>query len=216
LPEILRDDDDATLRAMREVETTTHAESPMQYTVQLGIFKSSAAPENVSKMNPIPPSKVREGAYRYTTMVFAEKRMADSVRATAVKSGIADAFVVGVQNGKYIAVSNAIPANVKSDNLQKWNDLVKEEVATKEPVYKVQIGAFRNDVPYHVVESFLLISDKGITRKKDERDLHIFYAGNFKDLASASGLREEINSKGIKDAFVVVLQDGKRISIPLQ
>jgi hypothetical protein len=35
-------------------------------------------------------------------------------------------------------------------------------------------------------------------------------------MEAAASLRQEIVSKGIQDAFVVVLQKGKRISIPRQ
>jgi hypothetical protein len=80
-------------------------------------------------------------------------------------------------------------------------------------VYKVQIGAFKNNIPYNAIESFLSIRDKGITRQTDDRGLHIFYAGEFTDFSSASRLREEITATGLTDAFVVALRNGKRIVI---
>jgi hypothetical protein len=212
LPETLRDNDAETIKAMNEVDNGEEV-STLKYTVQLGVFNTPSAPIVLNTMNPLPASKVKEGKYRYTTMSFDDKKSADSVKDVAVKSGIADAFVVGVKYGKIVAVNNT---TVKSNlsNKQKWNDAVKDDLPTADPVFKVQIGAFKNDIPYNIVEAYLSISDKGITRKTDERGLHIFYAGSFNDLTSATALRREINSKGIKDAFVVVLQNGKRVAIP--
>jgi hypothetical protein len=64
-----------------------------------------------------------------------------------------------------------------------------------------------------MVEAFLRISDKGISQLTDERGLHIFYAGNYTEHKQAVTLLEDIVSKGIKDAFVVALKDGKRVPI---
>lgn len=78
-------------------------------------------------------------------------------------------------------------------------------------IYRVQIGAFKNNIPFTAVVAFLNIADKGITQLTDERGLHIFYAGVLDNFSSASALRDEIVSKGVSDAFVVALQDGKRV-----
>jgi hypothetical protein len=209
--ETLRDNDEETIRALSEVDNGTTTTEPLKYTVQLGIYNSATTPAALASMSPLPPSKIKSNSFRYTTMTFDDKQSADSIRAVAIRSGIKDAFVVGVKNGKYVSVNNA---SVTADNRQKWNDIVKEDTPTSEPVYKVQIGAFRNDVPYNIVESYLTISDKGITRKTDERGLHIFYVGSFSNIGEAAALKSEVVSKGIKDAFVVVLKDGKRIAIP--
>jgi hypothetical protein len=211
IKETLRDNDEETIKAMSEVDNGTPSGEPVKYTVQLGIFNSPTAPVTVATMNPLPPSKVKSNTFRYTTTTFDSKQSADSMKELAVKSGIKDAFVVGVKDGKFVSVNNS---SLTAENKQKWNDVVKDELPTSEPVFKVQIGAFRNDVPYHIVESYLTVADKGITRKTDERGLHIFYVGSFKEIGGAAALKQEVVSKGIKDAFVVVFKDGKRIAIP--
>ena len=50
----------------------------------------------------------------------------------------------------------------------------------------------------------------GITEENDPRGLQIFYAGSFADMDSARRLREEIISRGVKDAFIVSFSGGKR------
>lgn len=79
--------------------------------------------------------------------------------------------------------------------------------------FRVQIGAFRQNVPFEVVEALLRISDKGIHRETDERGLHIFYAGKFSDYNEALELKKVVVENGIKDAFVVAIENGKRISV---
>ena len=79
--------------------------------------------------------------------------------------------------------------------------------------YKVQIGAYKTNIPYNLVESYVSIMDKGITHKTDDRGLHIFYVGNCENFKQATALLQEVLSKGVKDAFVVALKDGKRIPL---
>ena len=64
-----------------------------------------------------------------------------------------------------------------------------------------------------MVEAFLNISEKGITRETDSRGLHIFYAGSFTDYRLALALRQEVVDKGVTDAFIVALRNGQRITI---
>ncbi|HNP49740.1 MAG TPA: hypothetical protein PKL85_12935, partial [Bacteroidia bacterium] len=80
-------------------------------------------------------------------------------------------------------------------------------------VFRVQLGAFKNNVPYQMVEAFLKITDKGISQETDKRGLHIFYTGSFTDYTKAMQLKEEIVNLGVKDAFVVALRNGERIPI---
>ncbi|MBK9542617.1 MAG: hypothetical protein IPO49_09940 [Bacteroidetes bacterium] len=43
--------------------------------------------------------------------------------------------------------------------------------------------------------------------------MHIFYAGSFTDYRLALALRQEVVDKGVKDAFIVALRNGQRITI---
>lgn len=74
--------------------------------------------------------------------------------------------------------------------------------------YKVQIGAFRNDIPQNLYDEFAPVSGEsvgnGITR---------YTAGFFMTYASADQIKKEIRSIGYSDAFVVAYRDGKRIPL---
>ncbi len=130
-------------------------------------------------------------------------------RSTSETSNVASASLP--KSASNSAAANPLASNVEA---AKTSQTFPSAVTTGgKIVYRVQIGAFKNNIPFTAVVTFLNIADKGITQLTDDRGLHIFYAGNLDNFSSASTLREEIVSKGVTDAFVVALQDGKRVAL---
>ncbi|MEI6816985.1 MAG: hypothetical protein WCL14_10275 [Bacteroidota bacterium] len=80
-------------------------------------------------------------------------------------------------------------------------------------VFKVQIGAYREQVPFDMVDIFLKMSNKGVTHTKDADGLTYFFVGNVKDYNAATQLRNDAVTNGIKDAFVVAFDGEKKITI---
>lgn len=74
--------------------------------------------------------------------------------------------------------------------------------------YKVQIGAFRNDIPQNLYDEFAPVCGEklqtGITR---------YTAGFFMTYENADLVKKEIRGIGYGDAFVVAYRDGKRIPL---
>jgi hypothetical protein len=74
--------------------------------------------------------------------------------------------------------------------------------------YKVQIGAFRNDIPQNLYDQFAPISGErlntGITR---------YTAGFFVQFDGAKEVKQQIRAMGYSDAFIVAYRDGKRIPL---
>jgi hypothetical protein len=74
--------------------------------------------------------------------------------------------------------------------------------------YKVQIGAFRNDIPQNLYDQFAPISGErlntGITR---------YTAGFFVQFDNAKQVKQQIRALGFNDAFIVAYRDGKRIPL---
>lgn len=74
--------------------------------------------------------------------------------------------------------------------------------------YKVQVGAFRKDIPQNLYDEFAPVCgeklNNGITR---------YTAGFFVTLQSANDVKQAIRGMGYRDAFVVAYRDGKRIPI---
>ena len=76
-------------------------------------------------------------------------------------------------------------------------------------VYKVQMAAFRNEVPMSTFKGI-----NPIAAERAPNSAYIRYvAGVFPNYNSAVSARNIIRTKGFKDAFVVVYFNGKRISV---
>ncbi len=202
-----------------------------EYTVQVGVFNTSDVPGQISTMSPLQYLMTKSEKYKFTFGRFKNYNQAVSAKKYAVNAGIKDAFIVTYRKGTSVnqaepesdisSLSNSISESVKSNPVHANNASTVdpnseiEEVVTSngQVYYKVQIGAYRTNIPYNLVESYVSIMDKGITHKTDDRGLHIFYAGNCKSFKEATVLLQEVLSKGVKDAFVVALKDGKRIPL---
>jgi hypothetical protein len=76
--------------------------------------------------------------------------------------------------------------------------------------FKVQIGAYRNQVPNETAAKFLNIKTWPIVNKQIN-GLFIYTVGNFVDAASAKKLKNEMVALGINDAYVTVYRDGTKL-----
>jgi hypothetical protein len=96
------------------------------------------------------------------------------------------------------------PRGVYSEN----KPIPIDAVMPKGIYYKVQIGAFRNDIPQNLYDEFAPISGErlknGVTR---------YTAGFFVTFENADMIKKDIRGIGYSDAFVVAFRDGKRIPL---
>ena len=76
--------------------------------------------------------------------------------------------------------------------------------------YKVQIGAYRNQVPQNVAGNFMKIKTWPIKYLR-VNDLFVYTIGSFTDVKNAKKLQQEAVSNGITDAFITVFKDGKKL-----
>lgn len=76
--------------------------------------------------------------------------------------------------------------------------------------YKVQIGAYRNQVPNDVASKFLNIKTWPV-KNVVINNLFIYTIGNFIGVSFAKKLKEEAISYGITDAYITVYKDGQKL-----
>ena len=76
--------------------------------------------------------------------------------------------------------------------------------------YKVQVGAYRYQVPNDVAAKYLSIKTWPVNNVIIN-GLYIYTFGNFNGVSFAKKLRDEAVSLGITDAFITVYKDGKKI-----
>lgn len=76
--------------------------------------------------------------------------------------------------------------------------------------YKVQIGAYKNQVPNDVASKFLNIKTWPV-QNVVINGLYIYTIGNFTGFEFAKKLKDEAVSVGISDAYITVYKDGKKL-----
>ena len=114
------------------------------------------------------------------------------------------------------AVTSEQPAPVIDSTKKETAD----KVASNNPpateagvVFKVQIGAFKDEVPLDIANKFLKVASKGIKNYKDENGLTIYTVGSYKTYEEAAKMKSELADSELNDAFIVAYKDGKKISV---
>lgn len=100
-------------------------------------------------------------------------------------------------------------ANTELKNTVELNNTATSDSGV---VFKVQIGAFKDEVPLEIANQFLKIASKGIKNYKDANGLTIYTLGSFKTYDEALQLKNEIGTI-VSDAFVVAYNNGSKISL---
>lgn len=77
--------------------------------------------------------------------------------------------------------------------------------------FRVQIGAYKNQVPAEIAANFQKIKEWPVDNKLINA-LYIYTVGNFTDVKFAKQLKDQMIGLGIGDAFVSVYQNGKKLS----
>ena len=118
-------------------------------------------------------------------------------------------------------VSTAVSINTNATSTNPTNLVaIKDTTTTKTAVdktgiiFKVQLGAYKNDVPVDIVNKLLdAVTDGSLQHTKDNDGLTIYTSGNFTDYKSANAYKDALIAKGITDAFVIAYQKGVKISV---
>ncbi|MCC7503059.1 MAG: hypothetical protein IT229_11050, partial [Flavobacteriales bacterium] len=86
--------------------------------------------------------------------------------------------------------------------------ILKDQPMPEGVVYKVQIGAFKNDIPEELFRDMLPVMGEttasGVTR---------YTAGLFTTPEGAERAQKLVRERGYRDAFVVAYDDGRRVSL---
>ena len=114
-----------------------------------------------------------------------------------------------------LGIKNVVVKNNQNINIHVILTVVDlDQVVTDGAVvYRIQLGAFKGRIPYSAVKAFIGVFEQGIDRRTNDSGYQVFYSGNYTTYASAVTARDEAIAKGVKDAFIVALVDGKRVPI---
>ena len=193
------------------------------YTVQIGVYKKAVPHSRLYNLSPIYEEQTPYGFIRYTTGIFSDITKANAEKNRIRKIGIKDAFVTAYYEGKKISLQKA--QSLKASNVATENNenislpQVKVENKTSNIdatnlYYKVQIGAYKEQIPVNQVASWLSVARKqDLKQFKDERGYTVFAVGNYKSYDEAAKMKAILINEGVKDAFVVAYSGNKKVSV---
>jgi hypothetical protein len=117
--------------------------APLFYTVQIGVYSSEVAPEDLFNISPINSDLTPSGLIRYSTGVFNTVADASAAKDQIVAIGIVDAFVTAYRNGQRVSVSEAQQTTANSVTTPPANQEVEEapSVVTEAPEEVVETPA---------------------------------------------------------------------------
>ena len=145
--------------------------------------------------------------YRYSVGSFATYEEAKQYRNRIRDiNGIRDAFVVAYRNGKRLDQLSELKEMTRGDQMKE--STVFDE---KGRYYRIQVLALKyNKISPEALKEALNINEK-IT-EEESHSWRKYTVGKFTSLEEAKALKQKMISKGITDAFVVIYNNGRRIT----
>ena len=174
--------------------------------------ETTSTPEVPKTSSPAPKTEVPSAAKSNAPTNAGESTAVAPSRAESTSSSRSNATASANAEDYYYTMPEVLVADLfKRTTRAVYSENKPIPVDAEMPVgvyYKVQIGAFRNDIPQNLYDEFAPVSGEslanGITR---------YTAGFFMNFNSADQIKKEIHNIGYSDAFVVAYRDGKRIPL---
>lgn len=116
-------------------------------------------------------------------------------------------------NSNTVPSANVVPDASPSDFSKYDTKVIENEKSDTGVIYKVQIGAFKEQVPIEIANKFLLFARRGVSNFKDENGNTVFTIGVVRKYEDAQFLKEEAAAKGISDAFILAFKNGKKVPV---
>jgi len=210
------------------------------FTVQVGVYSSQIPPSRLNNLQPLFVAIAPNGFLRYNLGSFTNLEKANESRQIALNAGINDAFVTAYYGGQRISleearkklsegvkvskskVSNQKPVEQKPiepeivNNGSVINNTV-ENVKSKSAsglTFKVQLGAFKEEVPNDIAQIFFSIRKYGVENFPVSNGLTVYTAGDFKTYNEANNLKNELMKlEGLNNIFVISLLNNEKIDI---
>ena len=169
-------------------------QSPL-YGVQLGAFKEAVPVSRFSELKNVDAFMDKSGWIRYVVGHFSIYSQAEKLQKIIQEKGYTDAFVVNVNQEKkfgdeVVSVNNV---NIKANAIGKVE-------------YRIQIGAFNEQIPTESAELYFKI--EGIEEHR-EQEVTYLTVGKFKTYAEAKAYSQGIIDVGLVNAFVIAISGEK-------
>lgn len=102
-----------------------------------------------------------------------------------------------------------------SEELEFDEEVEEDGPGPDDVIYKVQLGSFARAVPARTQALFDKIGKiRPIDTFVGEDGATVYTTGNMRTFADGLALQNQVRVEGVKDAFVIAIRDGKRVSLP--
>ncbi len=183
---------------------TAHVEFTSEYTlwgVQVGAYIQPKYTREFRGLKNVEAFVDENGVFRYVIGNFVLRSQAIRLLEQVQAAGYNDAFVVDINKKDDTRFTTEVTA--------VDHEPIHFEIRGKID-YKVQIGAFRDQVPDYISEMYLQID--GIEEHR-QGDLTILTVGRFKDYEKANIYKEALMEEGYEDAFVTAFNYNQKVSL---
>ncbi|NBG64956.1 SPOR domain-containing protein [Acidiluteibacter ferrifornacis] len=167
--------------------------------VQIGAFKEVIPTSRFDNIKNVDAFVDKEGLIRYVVGHFSYKQQAESLLEVIQESGIPDAFIVDVNDNTKFHESIVSVNNIN----------IKRGIIGK-VTFKIQIGAFKNEVPEEVANKYLMVDN---IQEVNYEGLTLLLVGNHESYDEALKHKEKLILEGLDEAFVVAFNNGKKIPL---
>jgi hypothetical protein len=197
---------------MPNIRPTNEVEKPI-YRVQIGAFSMKVSNDAFSKLEDLEIVKGKDGLFRYYSGAFLSKEEAINHKISVLEKGYSGAIVTVFKGGKRISLSDAgfnVVNNVEgqTDNTSEPTKGVIQKGLVK---YRVQVGAYQNDIPTDVLDVFLQLGDVS-PRLDNKTKITKYVVGKFDTYEEAEVRKNKVQKAGLEDAFIVGEVNGNIIT----
>lgn len=183
------------------------------YRVQIGAFNKRISQNAFSQIENVEEVKGSDGLYRYYSGSYTDKESAAKHRIKILSSGYTGAFLVVFDKGDRISLTDG-----GFDVQEGYDDkIVESSEPTKDALvkglikFRVQVGAYENDIPTEVLDIYLQLG--AVLPKRDNMTgITKYLVGKFNSYKEAEKYKLEIQNKGLIDAFIIGDFNGKMIT----
>ena len=147
-------------------------------------------------------------------ITIADAAQIESGAKTSVQSSKLESSKSSTDNTQTTSTTSTTTQNQQSSTQNSQPTTNSQQLTThNQIVFKVQMGAFKGDVAVQMVNLFLQFNSYGISQTKNDNGYTIYTAGSFNNINDANALKNKVVNAGISDAFVIALNNGKRITV---
>ncbi len=177
----------------------THTAQTSLYGVQVGAYIKPRFAKDFKDLKNVEVYIDNNGVFRYVIGRFVYRSQAEKLLQYVQEVGYKDAFMVDINSTD----------KFEEEVVRVNNQSIKREIVG-DVEYRVQIGAFKKDIPEDIMRIYLQFDniDENI-----QKDLTVLTLGEYGDYDIAKAFCSNIKEMGIPDAFVVAYNQGRKISI---